>query len=148
MATNLTHLELKTFLETHLEDYLGTYTYSGGTMAAIALLPHPQLGYYFPPDNWSVTGIEAVIIRPIANPNNSRQMTGGDLATNYPWKIVLKQHDQLSDLSVAMDVLMVALAQNYSIAKEMGGYVPPSKGNLVIASATVGILDPTVAANI
>lgn len=148
MAANLTHLELKTFLETHLENYLGTYTHSGGTMAAIALLPHPQLGFYFPPGNWSVTGIEAVIIRPTASPSNSQQMTGGDIAINYPWKIVLKQHDQLGDLSTAMDVLMVALSQNYSIAKELGGYVPPMKDGLVIASATVCILDPTVAANI
>lgn len=148
MATTITHLELKTFLTTYLSSYLGTYTHSSGTLPAITLLPHPQSGYYFPPDDWKVTGIEAVIIRPVASPSNSRQMTGGDIAINYPWKIVLKQHNQLGDLSIAMDALMVALAQKYSIAKDLGGYVPPMKGDLVIATATVCILDATVAANI
>ena len=148
MPTTITHLELKTFLTTHLSSYLGTYTHSGGSIPAIAMLPHPQLGYYFPPDNWTVTGIEAVIIRPVASSSNSLQMIGGDISIKYPWKIVLKQHNQLGDLSSAMDALMVAVAQKYSIAKEMGGYVPPAKEGLIIATATVCIVDPTIAANL
>lgn len=148
MPSTITHLELKTFLETELSSHLGTYTFTGGTMPAIALLPHPTLGFYFPPNNWTVTGIEAVVIRPVAAPTNTKQMTGGDLAVDYPWKIVLKQHNQNGDLYAAMDALMVALAQNYTIVPDKGGYVPPAKDGLVIASAVVSIVDPTVAANV
>jgi len=148
MPSTITHLELKTFLETTLFNHLGTYTFPGGTLPAIALLPHPELGYYFPPDTWSVTGIEAVVIRPVSAPGNSRQRISGDLSQNYYWRIVLKQHDQTGDLYEAMDILMPALSQNYAIVSDMGGYTPPSQGNLIIASATVVILDPTLAANI
>lgn len=148
MPTTITHLELKEFLETELEDYLGTYTFTGGTMPAIALLPHPTYGFYFPPNNWTVTGIEAVVIRPVPSPSNSRQKGGGDIAINYPWKIVLKQHDQQGDLYEVMDALMIALAQNYTILPDKGGYVPPAKDGLIVASATVSIVDPTLQANL
>ena len=112
MPTTITHLELKTFLETYLSSHLGTYTYPGGSMAAIALLPHPTLGFYFPPNDWTVSGIEAVIIRPISSPDNADQRVSGDLAQNYYWKIVLKQHDDGGDLYAAMDDLMVAVSQS------------------------------------
>jgi hypothetical protein len=147
MATNLTHLELKGFVETCLSGMIGTYSFSGGTLPAIALLPHPQFGVYFPPDDWRVSGIEVVIIKPTANPANAKQMTGGDIGINYPWKIVLKQHDQFGDLATAMDALLIAAAAQYHLLPGMGGYVPPSKDNLVIASGVVCILDPTVQVN-
>lgn len=148
MASNLTHLALKDFLLAAIPSHLGTYTYPGGTMPAIALLPHPQLGYYFPPDTWNVTGIEAVVIRGVVSPTNSTQMSGGDLGVRYHWKLVLKQHDQKGDLFAAMDDLMVAAAQTYTIVPDMGGYVPPMKDGLVVASATLAIVDPVCMANV
>lgn len=147
MATNLTHLELKDFVSTCLSGMIGTYTFTGGTLPAIALLPHPQFGVYFPPNDWAVSGIEVVIIKPVTNPNNVRQMTGGDIGINYPWKIVLKQHDQAGDLITAMDALLIATAQKYHLYKELSGYTPPSKDNLAIASGVVCILDPTTQIN-
>lgn len=144
MPTTITPIGLKTFIETNLVDYLGTYTHPSGTLPAIALLPHPQLGFYFPPDGWTVTGIEAVIIRPVASPNNSQQLISGDLAINYAWKIALKQHSISGDLYGAADALMIALTQEYNIQSDMGGYVPPDEKNLIPASVVVSILDPIV----
>lgn len=148
MATTLTHLELKTFVETALTGLLGTYTHPTGVLPAIALLPHPQFGYYFPPDNWRISGIETLIIRSIPTMRDAKQKGGGDLSFCYHWKFVLKQHDLGGDLHTAMDTLLVALAQSYNIAPNMGGYVPPNKEKLIPASAVVSIVDPVMVANV
>jgi hypothetical protein len=148
MPSAITPLELRQFVESTLSGYLGTYTFPSGTMTAIALLPHPTLGYYFPPNDWSVSGLEVVIVAPTANPSNSRQMTGGDLAINYGWQIFLNQHDLKGQLQTAMEILMVAIAQQYHILKDVGGYVKPDESGLVIASAKIVILDPVVMANV
>lgn len=148
MATTITHLELKSFIETELSGLLGTYTHPTGTLPAIALLPNPQFGYYFPPDNWKVTGVEVVILRPVPTMRDAKQKFAGDLSFYYHWKIILKQHDIDGDLYTAMDALLIALSQNYTIAPNMGGYVPPNQEKLIPASAVVSIVDPVMVANI
>lgn len=61
----ITTLSLRNHLVTALGDDLGTYTRpDGGTEPAIAIIPHNQYGYNYPPDNYKVTGIEGVILKP------------------------------------------------------------------------------------
>ncbi len=141
-------LELKEFIETTIPSYLGTYNYPGGTIPAIALLPHPQLGYYFPPADWSITGLEVVMIEILVSPANSQQRMGGDLAIWYGWQIFVKQHDLSGHLHEAMDILMTEISQRYHILKGFGGYTPPDKEGLVIATGKIVIVDPVVKANL
>lgn len=136
----ITHLELKTFLLANLSDYLGDYVHAAGsTEKAIALLPHPDYGYYFPPDNWRVSGLEAVIIQPTRNQDNTRQLIAGDVHFADNWKIALKQHEQYGQMQEAMNVLAIAVTQIYSF--QMNGYVPPNKGKGIVASTMMTIFD-------
>ena len=119
----ITAFELRSHINTILANYIGKYTWNNGSQAnAIAILPDNKHGFSYPPPGTTVTGIEAVIIRPV--PSTKLLLTG--YIERATWEIYLKQWDRSSSLIDATEELIVGL-NKLEYAFESPIRVPPNE---------------------
>lgn len=120
----ITALDLRSHIETILADYIGDYTRNGnGNSKAIAILPDNKHGFNYPPPGTTVTGIEAVIIRPIPA---VKMLLNKQYVGRATWEIYLKQWDRSSNLIDATEELIVGL-NKLDYAFESPVRVPPNE---------------------
>lgn len=119
----ITALELRSHIATILADYIGTYTWNGGSSAAaLAILPDNKHGFSYPPPGTTVTGIEVAIVRPV--PTTKLLLTG--YIARHTWEIYLKQWDRNSNLIEATSLLVAGL-DKFNYAFESPVRVPPNE---------------------
>lgn len=115
--------ELRSQIVGILADYIGKYTWSNGSLQeAIAVLPDNKHGFSYPPPGTTVSGIEAVIIRPV--PSTKLLLTG--YMARHTWEIYLKQWDRNSNLIDVTEELIVGLSK-LDYAFESPVRVPPNE---------------------
>lgn len=120
----ITAKELRSHIETILADYIGDYTWNGnGNSKAIALLPDNKHGFSYPPPGTTVTGIEAVIVRPVPA---VKMLLNKQYFGRATWEIYLKQWDRSSNLIDATEKLIVGLSR-LDYAFESPVRVPPNE---------------------
>lgn len=119
----ITARELRSHITTILADYIGKYTWNGGSVAtAVAILPDNKHGFSYPPPGTTVEGIEVVIIRPV--PATKLLLSG--YIGRATWEIYLKQWDRSANLIDATEKLIVGLNRlNYAFESPVR--VPPNE---------------------
>ncbi len=133
----ITTLSLRTDLIAALGENLGTYTRpDGGTEGAIAVIPHNQYGYDYPPDNYQITGVEVVILKPKIKINMTHH---GALKKNQ-FEVFLKFWSNTGALnSVTEWVADYLIDQGYQIESPV--YIPYDEKLGILAATKVLIYD-------
>lgn len=102
---------------------------SGQTVAAIAVLPDPEVGYSYPPAGTKIVGIECVIYLPL---NGIAPILGGVMVPAR-WDLRLRAHDDsVKDLIPVANQITPELAKRLNCVMSNPSQIPanPSWGLL------------------
>jgi len=132
----ITTTELKSLILNCFDDYLGKYN---STLPAIAVLPHLDYGYDYPPSNWVVTGIEVVIIKPKIRTKNALYAT----TKRRDWEIHLKNWDKSGVFPTVVETLINGLA-DATYQMETPIYVPYNEALGILESAKITVYEHIV----
>jgi hypothetical protein len=133
-----TIIDIRTELETLLENELGTYTFKNGkTAIASCVLPDAQLGWEYPANGTKAEGLEMVLIPNITV--DSKVMLDG-FKTVYKTQIKLKQWDKTKTTVNATKILI----QEFSELIEIRPRILPSTELKIIETQVINIVNPVV----
>lgn len=121
-----------------LRSDLGYYFFpnSINPVPAIAVIPDKKHGYHYPPEDTTVSGIEAVILRP--QPQAS-PLLGFASKRIAKWEIYLKQWDNNGDLLKCAELLLNSM-QDRGLTHTQAVYVHPDLDLGIIPSCRIAIV--------